>query len=99
MKTIQYNTGQASDETHADGDLRNSHKKRECGETHICTQEGARPPTWAVNPQNGRAKGQRVCTSPPPEETQRPSVLAHANDPAYSSSVHTFKKLSGPIHP
>jgi hypothetical protein len=34
VKTIQYNTGQASDETHADGELRNSHKERRCGETH-----------------------------------------------------------------
>ena len=39
MKTIQYNTIQASDETHADGELRNSHKERKCGETQICTQE------------------------------------------------------------
>ena len=28
MKTKQYNTGQASNETHADGELRNSHKER-----------------------------------------------------------------------
>ena len=53
MKTKQNNTGQASTETHADGELRNSHKERKCGETQICTQEGARPPTWAVNPQMG----------------------------------------------
>ncbi len=44
MKTKQNNTGQASNEAHADGELRNSHKERRCGETQICTQEGARPP-------------------------------------------------------
>ena len=46
MKTKQYNTGQASNETHADGELRNSHKERRCGETQICTQvrERARQP-------------------------------------------------------
>jgi hypothetical protein len=33
VKTKQYNTGQASNETHADGELRNSHKERRCGET------------------------------------------------------------------
>jgi hypothetical protein len=35
VKTKQYNTGQASHETHADGELRNSHKERKCGETQI----------------------------------------------------------------
>jgi len=36
VKTIQYNTGQALHETHADGELRNSHKERKCGETQLC---------------------------------------------------------------
>jgi hypothetical protein len=34
VKTIQYTTGQASDETHADGELRNSLKEK-IGETQI----------------------------------------------------------------
>ena len=72
-------------ETHADGELRNSHIERKCGETQICTQEGARPPTWAVNPQMGEPRGNEyVRRRPLKRRSVRPSLrmCAEANDPA-----------------
>jgi len=48
VKTIQYNTGQASDETHADGELRNSHKERRCGESSVYAQRFDERHTGAV---------------------------------------------------
>ncbi len=61
---------------------------------------GSAPANVGGEPPNGRAKGQRVCTSPPPEETQRPSVLAHVNDLAYSrfeTGTHSRSPLQGAI--
>jgi hypothetical protein len=82
VKTKTKQKGQASTETHADGELRNSHKERKCGETQICTQEGARPPTWAVNPQMGEPRGNEyVRRRPLKRRSVRPS-LPMPNDPA-----------------
>jgi len=76
-------------ETHAGGELRNSQQRESAARPMYCTCMNSggtgRPPTWlmgtwAVNPRrchvDGRANGQRVLTSRPPEETPTPSVLA-----------------------
>ncbi len=75
-------------ETHAGGELRNSQQRESAARPMYCTCMNSggtgRPPTWlmgtwAVNPRrchvDGRANGQRVLTSRPPEETPTPSVL------------------------
>jgi hypothetical protein len=88
VKTIQRQRGQASHETHADGELRDSHRKKVRRDPNM-NSGGSAPADVGGEPPNGRAKGatsieSKSNVSRPPEETQHPSVLAHANDPAKS---------------
>ena len=68
-------------QTHAGGELRNSQNKRGRRDPYM-NSGGRAPADMGGEPPNGRAKGQRVLTSRPPEETPTPSVLAHVNVPA-----------------
>ena len=69
----------------AGGELRNSQTRESAAIPmyELGQSGGSAPANMGGEPPDGRAKGRRVeISSPPPEETLAPSVLAHVNDPA-----------------
>jgi hypothetical protein len=93
VKTIQYNTGQTSDETHADGELRNSHKERKYGDISFTTHQHAQ--IKLVSASHARLFGACGCVScrEGPETNERSTDQTQS---VKGNTSHTSQSLHYP---
>jgi hypothetical protein len=104
VKTIQRQEGQASHETHADGELRDSHRKKVRRDPNM-NSGGSAPADVGGEPPNGRAKGQRassrnrMCRGPLKRRSIRPSsrMPTTRQRAGFETGTHSRSPLQGAI--